>query len=69
MLVQSEINKMLVGEDDTIAQQAVVTYTRHDGRDVPLPVSSYMHRNAAGKVDKLWIYIDIGPLYAEAAVS
>ena len=59
----------LVGTDDEAAQQAIVTYTRTDGRRVPLPVSSYLHRNDAGKVDKLWIYIDINPLYAEPAVQ
>ena len=57
----------IVRDGDTAAQQAIVTYTRPDGRDVPLPVASYLHRNAAGVLDKLWIYIDIAPLYAEAA--
>ena len=56
-------------DDDTVSQQAIVTYTRHDGREVRLPVSSYMHRNQAAILDKLWIYIDIAPLYAEAATS
>lgn len=55
------------GDNDTASQYAIVTYTRLDGRAVPLPVSSLLHRNAAGKLDKLWIYIDIAPLYAEAA--
>ncbi|WP_052730243.1 nuclear transport factor 2 family protein [Sphingomonas sp. SRS2] len=58
---------LYAGDDgDTASQYAVVTYTRQDGRDVPLPVSSLLHRNSAGKLDKLWIYIDINPLYAEA---
>lgn len=57
----------LVGEGDTAAQQSIVTYTRRDGGVVPLPVSSYLRRNAAGKLDRLWIYIDIAPLWAEAA--
>lgn len=55
----------IVRDGDTAAQQAIVTYIRHDGRDVPLPVASYLHRNADGMLDKLWIYIDIAPLYAE----
>ena len=54
------------GEGDTVTQVAVVTYTRHDGRAFPFPVASYMHRNAAGKLDKLWIYIDVSPMYADA---
>jgi ketosteroid isomerase-like protein len=56
----------LVGTGDEVAQQAIVTYTRVDGRHVPLPVSSYLHRDGAGKLDRLWIYIDMNPLYAEA---
>jgi len=55
----------LVGSGNEVAQQAIVTYTRTDGRLVPLQVSSYLRRNAAGKLDRLWIYIDINPLYAE----
>lgn len=54
-----------IGEGDTAVQQSIVTYTRRDGHVVPLPVSSYLHRNASGQLDKLWIYIDINPLYAE----
>ncbi len=48
-------------------QQGTVTYTTHDGKDVPLPVSSYLRRNNEGLLDRLWIYIDIAPLYAEGA--
>lgn len=55
-----------VGAGDEVAQQAIVTYTRHDGRAVPLPVSSYLLRNPAGQLARLWIYIDISPLYADA---
>lgn len=57
----------LLRDGDTAAQQAIVTYTRPDQREVPLPVSSYLRRNAAGQLDRLWIYIDIAPLYAEVA--
>lgn len=58
------------GDDsDTASQYAVVTYTRQDGREVPLPVSSLLHRNVDGKLGKLWIYIDIGPLYADAGAQ
>ncbi len=54
-----------VGSGDSVAQQSIVTYTRQDGRLVPLPVCSYLRRNAEGKLNRLWIYIDIAPLYAE----
>lgn len=62
------VRENLVGSDDEVAQQATVVYTRLDGGIVPLPVSSYLHRNADGKVDRLWVYIDIHPLYAEVSV-
>src|SRR5450631_2730560 len=45
----------MVGSGNEVAQQAIVTYTRTDGRVVPLPVSSYLRRNATGKLDRLWI--------------
>lgn len=57
----------VVREGDTVAQQAIVTYTTPDGRDVVLPVASYLRRNSDGVLDRLWIYIDIAPLYAPAA--
>lgn len=57
----------IIADGDAAAQQAIVTYTRSDGRDVPLPVSSYLRRNVAGVLDRLWIYIDVAPLYAEAS--
>lgn len=59
----------VVGSDKEVAQQGIVTYTRTDGSLVPLPVSSYMRRNDEGKLTRLWIYIDIHPLYAEAPLS
>ena len=57
----------MTGEGDTVTQVATVTYTRLDGKVFPFPVASYMHRNSAGKLDKLWIYIDVTPMYADAA--
>lgn len=71
----SSISKMkhrrenLVGTGDEVAQQAVVTYTTPDGRDLPLPVSSYLRRDSQGLLDRLWIYIDIAPLYAPVPPS
>lgn len=57
----------IIMDGNNAAQQAVVTYTRHDGREVSLPVASYLRRTEAGPLDRLWIYIDIAPLYAEPA--
>lgn len=55
----------VIGSGDDVVQNSTVTYTRTDGRLVRLPVSSYLRRNADGKLDRLWIYIDINPLYTE----
>ena len=51
-------------DGNVAAQQAVVTYTDLNGREVPLPVASYLRRSAPDVLDRLWIYIDIAPLYA-----
>lgn len=47
-------------------QMSMVTYTDLAGRDVTVPVASYLRRTADGPLDRLWIYIDIAPLFAEA---
>ncbi len=57
----------VIGSGDEVVQNSIVTYTRADGGLVPLPVSSYVRRNAEGKLNRLWIYIDINPLYADGA--
>lgn len=56
----------LIVDGNSAAQHAVVTYTRPGGREVPLPVASYLRRTETGRLDRLWIYIDIAPLYADA---
>lgn len=57
------IELIVTGND--AAQMAIVTYTRKDGKTVPLPVASHVRRNDDGKLTRLWIYIDIGPLFAD----
>jgi hypothetical protein len=54
----------IVGSGDEVTQMAIVTYTRTDGSLVPLQVASYLRRNGEGKLDRLWIYIDLAPLFA-----
>ena len=54
----------IVVNGDSIAQMAVVTYTRKDGKAVSLPVASHIRRQGDGRFDRLWIYIDIAPLFA-----
>lgn len=43
---------------------ATVTYTRLDNSTVPLPVASYVRKNAQGKIDRLWVYLDLAPLFS-----
>jgi len=57
----------VVALGDIAAQASIVTYTRHDSSAVSMPVSSHLRRSAPGKIDRLWIFIDMSPLF-EAAV-
>ena len=54
----------VIVDGDSICSAATVTYTRHDGSTVSMPVASVLHREPSGKLDKLHIYIDINPLFA-----
>jgi ketosteroid isomerase-like protein len=56
----------VVSLGDMAAQASIVTYTRHDGSDVSMPVSSHLRRVAPGKIDRLWIFIDMAPLFEVA---
>jgi hypothetical protein len=51
---------------DMAAQMAIVTYIRHDGSEVPLPVASHLRRVDERKIDRLWIFIDMAPLFGGA---
>ena len=57
--------EQLVTDGDSAFQGSQVTYTRLDGREVTMPVASHLRRDAAGTLDRLWIYIDLVPLYAD----
>ena len=51
-------------EDGTVAVQlAIVHYTLPNGAKVSLPVASHLRRNADRLLDRLWIYIDLAPLF------
>lgn len=54
---------VIIGDEEA-AQGSIVTYTRADGLVVSMPVSSHLRRNALGKLTRLWIYIDMAPLFA-----
>ena len=52
-----------VMEGNAAVQMATVRYTLPNGREVPLPVASHLRRNADKRLDRLWIYIDLAPLF------
>jgi hypothetical protein len=52
-----------VTEGNAAVQMATVRYTLPDGREVPLPVASHLRRNGEKLLDRLWIYIDLAPLF------
>ncbi len=56
----------LVSLGDMAAQMSIVTYTRHDGSEVSMPVASHLRRPTPGKIDRLWIFIDMAPLFETA---
>jgi ketosteroid isomerase-like protein len=60
----SHRRETVVFDGDDAAQGSIVTYTRPDGLVVSMPVSSHLRRNAQGKLTRLWIYIDMAPLFA-----
>ena len=62
----SHTRDALVQDGDSAAQMSVVTYTRKVGDKVSMPVASHLRRTADGKVDRLWIFIDMAPLFAAA---
>lgn len=61
----SHEREQLVVDGDCAMQASIVTYTRLDGKAVPLPVASHLRRGGGGLLDRLWIYIDLAPLFAE----
>ncbi|WP_428331840.1 nuclear transport factor 2 family protein [Novosphingobium sp.] len=61
----SHSREVLVTEGDTAFQGSLVTYTRADGHVATMPVASNLRRTAAGTLNRLWIYIDLAPLFAQ----
>ncbi len=59
--------------DDTLINEAVVTYTRHDGVDVSVPAVTIFRllpvaqRVGGVMVDQCRIYVDLAPLFAPTA--
>jgi hypothetical protein len=61
----SHKREQLVSEGDCVFQGRIVTYTRLDGNKVSMPVASHLRLTAGGRLNRLWIYIDLAPLFAE----
>lgn len=61
----SHERQQLVVDGDLAFQGSIVTYTTLDGRKVPLPVASHLRLTGEGRLNRLWIYIDLAPLYSE----
>jgi predicted PhzF superfamily epimerase YddE/YHI9 len=57
------VRESRVMEGNSCVQMATVRYTLPDGREVPLPVASHLRRNGDKLLDRLWIYIDLAPLF------
>lgn len=55
----------LFEDGNAAVQLSTVTYTRLDGLQLTLPVASHLRRDHDGKLDRLWVYIDLLPLFAE----
>jgi ketosteroid isomerase-like protein len=54
--------------DDTVIQQLIVTYTRHDGTEVTVPAANIL-RLRDGLISHYKIYVDIAPLYTDPSRS
>lgn len=61
----SHRREQLVLEGDCAFQGSIVTYTRLDGKQVAMPVASHLRLASEGRLNRLWIYIDLAPLYTE----
>jgi ketosteroid isomerase-like protein len=56
----------LVTDGDMAAQMSIVTYKRLDGSAVSMPVASHLQRSGPTQIDRLWIFIDMAPLFEVA---
>ena len=54
--------------DGTTILEVDVDYTRKDGNHVVVPCTSFLHREG-DLVDELRVYIDLAPVFAEAAAA
>lgn len=55
-------NAWTVGPDTII--ETAVTYDRHDGRSVTIPVVTIFHTTGGGLIDDYRVFFDLDPVYA-----
>lgn len=55
--------EVVVIDGDLAAQFSQVTYVRHDGSEATMPVASHLRRVSDRRIDRLWIVIDMAPLF------
>jgi ketosteroid isomerase-like protein len=63
--LRHDISEQWEHGDATIVE-ALVTYTRRDGRDVEVPVVTIYRTNADDLIADYRVYIDLAPVFAEA---
>ncbi|WP_433734083.1 nuclear transport factor 2 family protein [Nocardia sp. CA-129566] len=56
------VNEWVVGKDTIV--ELVVTYTRKDGRKVPIPVVSIWTIADSGLIDEYRVFFDLTPVFA-----
>lgn len=61
--LQHTINAEWTVGSDTIIE-LTVTYRRHDGGEVTIPVATMWHVDSSGKFDSYRVYFDLAPVYA-----
>ena len=59
--LQHEVERLIV-QDNMVACEGTVTYTRHDGSTIALPFANIFGIED-GLISTYHVYIDIGPLY------
>ena len=52
--------------DDTTIAETDVTYTRRDGRKVTVPVVTVYRVDADDAIDSYRVFLDLGPVFADA---
>lgn len=54
----------VIQNGELAVQVAEVTYVRLDGDEVSVPVASHLRRTTSGRIDRLWVFVDLSPLFS-----